>query len=252
MKALIIEDEKSSADALASLLVRSYHESEVIGIVSSVKEGISFLSNSCSKPDIIFSDIHLSDGVCFSIFDNVNVDAAIVFTTAFDNYALKAFKYYSAAYLLKPIMEKDLLPAIEKALKMRGVQDLKSIQETDINLSGKNPHQLKKLMLINGDNYYLTKVVDICAIVVDGRHVKVYSTSGNYGYDTHNLRFFEENLDMTRFEKVNRQTIIAIDKIIGGERISETSMRLLFKTNIPEKIIVSYDQFMKIVKTQGR
>ena len=209
------------------------------------------LSNPSCRPDIIFSDVRLSDGVCFSIFDKVKVDAAIVFTTAFDNYALKAFEYYSAAYILKPVMEEDLCPAVEKALKMKGVQDLKAIHEATLNLASNNPQPLKKLMLIKGDNYFLTKVDDVCAIVVDGRRVKVYAENGNHGYDTHNLHFFEENLDMTRFVKVNRQTIVAVDKVVGGERLTENSVKLLFKIDIPEKIVVSYDQFMRLVKTQG-
>lgn len=250
MKALIIEDERLNSDALASLLVRSYPECEVIGICASVKEGIDMLSNPSCRPDIIFSDVRLSDGVCFSIFDKVKVDAAIVFTTAFDNYALKAFEYYSAAYILKPVMEEDLCPAVEKALKMKGVQDLKAIHEATLNLASNNPQPLKKLMLIKGDNYFLTKVDDVCAIVVDGRRVKVYAENGNHGYDTHNLHFFEENLDMTRFEKVNRQTIVAVNKVTGGERLTETTMRLLFKIDISEKIVVSYDQFMRMVRSQ--
>ena len=250
MKALIIEDERLSADALVSLLKRFYPECEVIGICTSVKEGIAMLSNQSCRPDIIFSDVSLSDGVCFSIFDKVKLDAAIVFTTAFDNYALKAFEYYSAAYILKPVMEEDLCPAVEKAIKMRGIQDLKAICETTMNLTRNNTRVFKSLMLVKGDTYILTKVDDICAIVVDGRRVKVYADNGNYGYDHHNLHFFEENLDMTRFERVNRQTIVAVDRVKGGERLSKDTMRLLFNVDLPERIVVSYDHFMRLVKNQ--
>lgn len=247
MKALIIEDEKLSSDSLVSLLVRSYPECEVIGVCASVREGIDMLSNPSCRPDIILSDVRLSDGVCFSIFDKVKVDAAIVFTTAFDNYALKAFEYYSAAYILKPVMEEDLRPAVEKAIKMRGIQDFKAIHETVVNLISNRPRPMKKIMLVKGDNYYLASVDDICAIVVDGRHVKVYTDNGVYGYDSHNLRFFEENLDMTRFERVNRQTIVATDKISGGERLTQNLVRLKFRGEVSERVVISYESFIKMV-----
>lgn len=250
MKAIVIEDERLSAESLISMLGAEYPDCEVIGVCSTVKEGISMLSDPSMKPDIIFADVRLSDGTCFAIFDRVPVDAAIVFTTAFNTYAMKAFEYYSAAYIVKPVMTEDLRPAVEKALKMIGTRDARGIHETAMDLSRDKPRTIRKLLLIKGDEYFLTPVEDICAIVLDGRRVKVYIDNGKYGYDSHNLRFFEENLDMSRFERMNRQTIVAVDKVTGGERLTEDTMLLRLKGDIPVRIVVPYDKFMALANTK--
>ena len=113
MKVLIVEDEKLSAEHLALLLSRLEPDYEVVHISESVKRTIAFLESGM-KVDLIFMDIHLADGISFDIFEKVKETAPIIFTTAFDEYAIKAFKVNSVDYLLKPIGKAELRASIDK------------------------------------------------------------------------------------------------------------------------------------------
>lgn len=113
MKVIIIEDERLSAEHLTRLLGRIDHTIEVIGYYDSVKRSITELKKQ-TPCDLLFVDIHLGDGISFEIFSNVEVNMPIVFTTAYDDYAIEAFKLNSVDYLLKPIVQQDLLRALEK------------------------------------------------------------------------------------------------------------------------------------------
>ena len=105
-KTLIIEDEKPAARHLSRMLSER-RDIELIGIVHSVKEGLNFLKNQ-SQPDLIFADIVLGDGLSFDIFEKTELRSFIIYTTAFDNYTLRAFKLNSVDYLLKPITKEEL------------------------------------------------------------------------------------------------------------------------------------------------
>src|ERR1700733_11300545 len=113
MQVLIIEDEIPAVSRLTRLLLKIDPEIEVLERLDSVESAVSYL-RSPAKPDLIFMDIQLADGISFDIFRQTNVHAPLIFTTAFDEYALKAFKVNSIDYLLKPIDEDELRQALEK------------------------------------------------------------------------------------------------------------------------------------------
>jgi len=113
MKILLIEDEKLAAEKLHSLLIELDTEIEIVGQQDSVDGTIHWLNNN-PHPDLILSDIHLTDGLCFSIYSQVKVDCPIIFTTAYDKYALQAFEVNSIDYLLKPIQKERLSQALDK------------------------------------------------------------------------------------------------------------------------------------------
>ena len=117
MKAIIIEDESRAVKRLTQLLDESHKNMEIIGVAESVKEGVDLLEKR-TDVQLIFSDIQLGDGLSFEIFENVEVKCPIIFTTAFDQYAIEAFKTNGVDYLLKPIELNDLTKAIQKAEKM--------------------------------------------------------------------------------------------------------------------------------------
>ena len=103
MKVLIVEDEPMAQANLCRTLLREYPDMEVVGMTGSVRETVEWLSAPANRPDVIFMDVELSDGSCFEIFREVNVNAIVVMTTAYDSYAVKAFEVNSIDYLLKPI-----------------------------------------------------------------------------------------------------------------------------------------------------
>ena len=112
MKALIVEDELPQAKQLQSLLFEIDSSIELIGILTSVSEAIAFLP--LHQLDLIFLDIHLSDGLCFEIFEKVHITCPVIFTTAYDKYAIQAFKHNGLDYLLKPILKTELSKSIDK------------------------------------------------------------------------------------------------------------------------------------------
>lgn len=113
MKVLIIEDEKRAAQRLVNLIAETDKNIVVLDVLESIEESINWLS-ACPQPDLIFLDIHLSDGLSFSIFDRVNISSPIIFTTAYDEYSLKAFDLNSIDYLLKPIDKNKLERSLTK------------------------------------------------------------------------------------------------------------------------------------------
>ena len=119
MKALIVEDEPRAQRILESLLRTRFPEVQVIGATASVKETVAWLGQ--HKADLIFMDVELSDGNCFDIFSQTAVDAAVIMTTAYDSYAVKAFEVNSVDYLLKPVDEDDLRRAVSRAKERQGV-----------------------------------------------------------------------------------------------------------------------------------
>ena len=112
MKVLIVEDEPLAQMELQRIISKNYLNMNIIGIVDSVGECVDWLK--VNQADLIFMDIHLSDGICFDIFDEIDVKTPIIFTTAYDQYAIRAFQVNGIGYLLKPIVEKDLISAIDK------------------------------------------------------------------------------------------------------------------------------------------
>ena len=116
MKILLIEDEQAAVRRLQKLLVEIDPANEVIGALSSIESAVEWLANH-SAPDVILMDIHLADGSSFDIFEKVNVTAPVIFATAFDEYALKAFKVNAIDYLLKPIKKVDLEQALQRLSK---------------------------------------------------------------------------------------------------------------------------------------
>ena len=122
MKALIIEDEKAAVRNLKALLDEVAPRTEIVAVLDSVTECVMWFGAN-PAPDVVFMDIHLADGSSFEIFEHVQITCPIIFTTAYDEYALKAFKVNSISYLLKPIGAADLQQALEKMHTLHAASD---------------------------------------------------------------------------------------------------------------------------------
>lgn len=125
LKVLIVEDEPMAQANLSRTLQKYYPDLEIVGMTSSVSGTVEWLKE--HSADVIFMDVELSDGDCFSIFRQINVDAKIVMTTAYDSYAVKAFEVNSVDYLLKPIEKEDLDRAVQRCRNSAGVTDMSSL-----------------------------------------------------------------------------------------------------------------------------
>jgi len=213
MRVIIIEDEIPAANRLNKMLHSISDELEVVKRIDSVEAGVKYLQTAESI-DLIFMDIQLADGLSFDIFEQTEVKAPVIFTTAFDQYTLKAFKVNSIDYLLKPIDEKELEQAVEKYRhlydkKENGFSDkiLKMVQEL-------NKAQYKERLLIKRGqqlSYLKTELTAYC--FADGKLCYAVDFSNNKYLLESNLSQLEEQLHPNKFYRVNRQLLVNIEAV---------------------------------------
>lgn len=211
MKVIIIEDEKLSAEHLCNLLKRMNASIEVVAIFDSVKKSVEALKKEL-QVDLLFVDIHLADGLSFDIFSKIAIDTPVVFTTAYDEYAIKAFKLNSVDYLLKPIGKNDLQQAIEKFKKL-------TIKQYNMLDSITNVyHQLNKqyktrFMVKMGESIVSIKTEDVLHFVAeDGITLLVSKDKKRYAID-YTLDQLEDLISATEFFRMNRKVLISINAV---------------------------------------
>ncbi len=211
MKIIIFEDERHNAERLIQLLQKCLPQVDVIAIIESVEDGVKWFDNQVDAADLIFMDIQLSDGNCFELFDRRDVQVPVIFTTAYDSFALQAFKVYSVDYLMKPIDVKDLKRAIEKYEYFKlpvnsGVNISKIAEEFS---KRENTRFIGK---INNQLIYV-KAKDIAHIYfADGLTWATTMTDQKIPLD-YSLGQIEKLLDKNLFFRINRKLIIHIDAI---------------------------------------
>jgi len=242
MNVIIIEDEKPAARRLGRLLAEL--DVAVSTMLHSVEEAITWFQDN-EHPDLIFLDIQLSDGLSFEIFDVIHVKSAIIFTTAYDEYALQAFKLNSIDYLLKPIDDEELEKAVKKYRELKPETEKISVDFEDIKKLLVNPleREYKKrftakvgqhLKIINADEVecFYSENKGTYAATVDGR---------NYLLDT-TLENLEKELSPKNFFRVSRKFYVNINHI--KDIISYTNSRLQIKLNQHKslEIIVSRER----------
>ncbi len=242
MNVLIIEDEKPAARRLQRMLAAQ--DIQVNTMLHSVEEALNWFQNN-THPDLIFLDIQLSDGLSFEIFEEIPVKSAIIFTTAYDEYALKAFKLNSIDYLLKPIDEDELIVAIEK---------YKEQQPTNNNLQV-NIDEIRKLLINPIDRKYKKRF----SIKV-GQHIKIIHTDNieclysenkasyihtnekrNYLIDN-SLEYWQDELDPEQFFRVNRTFIVHINAIKDIVAYTNSRLKLVLQSFNDQEIIVSRER----------
>ena len=226
IEVLIIEDEKPAARRLQRMLSKLNIEAKTM--LHSVAEAITWFKSN-THPDLIFLDIQLSDGVSFEIFDNIETDAAIIFTTAYDEYALKAFKLNSIDYLLKPIDEEELEGAIKKFQTTRQSSNGISANELRSLLNQNNTEKSYKNRFTAqvGQHLKLVEVADIACFYSENKATYMHCFSGrNYPIDIP-LEQLEDELVPEKFYRINRKCILNINAI--KDIVSYTNSRLEIK-----------------------
>lgn len=229
MKVIIIEDEKPSARRLQRMLNALDIKADTL--LHSVKESINWFQKN-EHPDLIFLDIQLSDGLSFEIFDAVKITSPIIFTTAFDEYALQAFKLNSIDYLLKPIDDQELETAVKKYKTRLPVHQPVSIDFNDIKKMLTNPieREYKKRFSVKiGQHLKLINIDEIECFFSENKGTYLHTSEGrNYLLDT-TLEQLEGELDPHTFFRINRKFYVNIHAI--KDMISYTNSRLQIKLN---------------------
>ncbi len=251
MKVLIVEDEKSAAKRLIALLKEIDPGIINLKVIDTVKATKEWFQNN-EQPDLLFLDIQLADGLSFEIFDNAEISCPVIFTTAYDQYALKAFEVYSLDYLLKPIDKEKLEKSIEKYKKIYG----EKAQAESIDLDTlQNVFQMMK-----GGNYKERFIVKY------GEHIKSVPTESINGfYSEEKITFFktaegrkyvidytleqiETLVDQNKFFRINRKYIINLVAIEDVVVYSNSSLKLIAKQFQDMDLIVAREKVQEFKK----
>lgn len=238
MNYLIIEDEQHNAELLKSLVEKTDDTARLLNILPTVQESVDWLIYN-PPPDVIFMDIRLADGLSFEIFKQVDIRSPVIFTTAYDEYALQAFKVYGAAYLLKPIEKDELQEAIEKLKRIRPMlsgADIGAILEM---CQTRQRTYKSRFLLHYRETYKVIPVEDIDYIFLENKMVRFKLVGGSSIVVPFNLEELEEQLDPQVFFRVNRQYILHINSIESIHKYFNEKAKIVLKRDQNAEVIVS-------------
>lgn len=241
MNVLIIEDESLAADKLERMLKEVDTSVNILAKLGSIKDSVKWLFQNTA--DLIFLDIQLSDGISFSIFEQVTVNTPVIFTTAFDQYAVKAFQLNSISYLLKPVRKTDLADSIKK------YKNLKSAFSIDFdlllaNIQGRNPDYKKRFLIQVGEKIKKIEVTEIAYFYVLEKGVYMRTFQGNSYSVEYTLDKLEAILNPSSFFRINRKYLVSMDSIANMVAYSRGRVKLDLKPNADDELetVVSIDR----------
>lgn len=232
-----MEDEKPNADRIQRLMLKIRPDIEIIGVLPSVKKAVDWFSKN-ESPDLMLMDIQLADGVSFDVFELADVKCPVIFTTAYDEYAVKAFKYNSIDYLLKPIEKDELEAAITKFESSihQSQQQYPLIEEL---LNQMRPKEYRtRFFLPYRDSYRKIKVEDIAFFYA---HLTInYANlfSGEKIVVPQTLETLEQELEPKNFFRVNRQYIVHVNSIEKVHNFFNGKLKLKIKNHEDEQDVI--------------
>ncbi|OSZ80147.1 hypothetical protein CAP36_02490 [Chitinophagaceae bacterium IBVUCB2] len=239
IKAIIIEDEKPAAANLAKKISQADSSVVVEATLSTIEESVQWLS-SHSLPELIFLDIHLSDGLSFNIFKEIKITSPVIFTTTYDSYLLEAFELNSIDYLLKPIETSRLYDALEKFRNTKNYYSeniYKLIQKVD-----NSNHSKYRLIARKGLEHVPLKLDDIALFYTENRLTFLIDRDGKKYIADNNLSALEQDLDKSKFYRANRQYIINIDFIKGYKTAEKVKISVEMAVDtIKSPVMISQD-----------
>ena len=248
MKVLIIEDEGPAAEKLERYLQRYDPKVNVVGILKTVKDSVEWLSQNSQTVELIFMDIQLLDGKSFEIFDQVDVQTPVIFVTAYDEYALEAFKVNSLGYLMKPITYKDLEEAMEKVGKMadsmsKGAATTdQTIRRVLKELRSSEKAFKNRFMVKVGDHIRSVPSEKIKLFYADGRDAYLVNHDDRKYIVDFNLEQLEDLLDPSVFMRVNRSFILNIHVIKDVVVYSNSRLKVIPDYQMDKEIIISREK----------
>jgi len=230
-RVLILEDEPLAAADIKKRLLKIRPEYKVLESLGSVKKAVNWLKD--EDPDLILSDIQLADGTCFEIFEKINKEIPIIFITAYNQYAIQAFKEFSVDYLLKPIDPRELEQAIDKFEKLHSAINLPELVAIkNLLLEGRGNYQ-ERFRVNYGDTFLSVPVTEIAYFFSEDRYTYLVTKEGKQHIVNFNLSELENRLDPKLFFRINRKFIVnfhAITKMTGH---TKSRVKLELKPPLP-------------------
>ncbi len=259
MKVLIIEDEDLAVRKLQKTLQSVDAGAEIVGVTDSIRSSVKWLEEN-QAPDLILMDIELADGQSFEIFDKVEVNSTVIFTTSYDEYALKAFKVNSVDYLLKPVQREDLEAALDKFRRMKqllgnnegggqlNVDNL--VKELQQRLQ---PRDFRKRFLVkHGQKLVSVEVEEIAYFYSDGR-VNFFKTTDNRKFIVdYTMDELEEMLDPNRFFRISRSFYVSIESVDQIHDYFGNRLLLNLKPMVDKEAIVSREKVTEFKRWMGK
>ena len=238
MRVLIIEDETAASENLIAMLQEIDSEIEVLQVLESVQQTVRWLS-SHPAPDLIFMDIHLSDGSAFTLFQEMEVTVPIVFTTTYDQYALDAFTVNSVDYLLKPIKTSELTRVLDKFKRWTQSDVMDYLQRMMKMRSAGSGNYTTSLLVPVKDKLVPVSMDDVACIYSTDRKTQIYLKSGQMMLYSRSLDSIAGGLDPPKFFRANKQYIVARDCVKEIVVWFDSRLLVSMPIELPEPLFVS-------------
>ena len=242
MKYLIIEDEVHNAQLLERYIQEIKSDAILLEILPSVADAVQWFKTN-PMPDMVFMDIRLEDGLSFEIFKSVDLSCPVIFTTAYDEYALEAFKVFGAAYLLKPITKKELNIVMDKFYTEKELQDKDNLKEMIYQLFPTEKKYKQQFLIHHKDQILTVPTAAIDYSYIDNKITYVVTKDQSSYIVPFTLEELENQLDPTYFFRVNRQFIIALDSFQSIHKYFNDKGKITLKNNPEAEIILSRSRF---------
>jgi DNA-binding LytR/AlgR family response regulator len=236
MKILIVEDETAALDNLVEILSKIDATIQIAGTTESIRQTIKWLESN-QNPDLILMDIHLSDGSAFTIFDKMTIETPVIFTTAYDEYAIEAFKVNSIDYLLKPIKQEELKRAIEKFRKWTQKDVLKYISQLTQFMP--SPGYNDKLLIPFRDKLQPVDMSEISFFYTSDKNTQIYLRNGKSLSYSKTLEQIEKTLNPADFFRANKQFILSRNSVNNITVWFDSRLLITVDIEPPERIYVS-------------
>jgi DNA-binding LytR/AlgR family response regulator len=246
MNCFIVEDEIVATEKLVGLIKKYDQSANITGIVQSVKNAVKWL-NSNQAPDLIFMDIQLADGLSFEIFEQTIVKTPVIFTTAYDEYALKAFKLNSIDYLLKPIDPGELKNAIDKFKENNSPKEIPA-QVFDSIMYSLTKKYKNKFVMIVGEHIKVFTTEDIQCFYSMEKYTFLQNNSGRDYAINYSLDQLEDLLDPAQFFRINRKFIVSFSAISDIISYSNSRLKVKLKSNESDDLLVSREKVQDFKK----
>ncbi|RNI30803.1 DNA-binding response regulator [Rufibacter immobilis] len=249
MNILLIEDEYLASEKLEAQLLRYDPSIRIVATIDSIRNAVKWFETN-PTPDLAFLDIHLSDGNSFEIFQKVEVKCPIIFTTAYDEYAVKAFKVNSIDYLLKPISNEDLAGAMDKFKALRqsqppqpalDMQQIMALLNRGSAPAG-TPHYKNRFLVKSGQKIRSVSTDEIAYFYAEDKIVFLITTAGQRFITDYTLDTLQELLDPEQFSRLNRQFIAHIHSIDEIHPYLKGRLKVYVKPSTDKEIIISNER----------
>lgn len=240
MNILLVEDEPQTARMLQDTILEVKPHAQILAVLDSIEGVVRFFCETKQKPDLIFMDIQLADGLSFDIFSKVDIKSPVIFCTAYDQYSLQAFKANGVDYLLKPVKEEDVAAAFQK-LETFGLLNKPEVAVLDLlkkALQAEKPHR-KVLLVPYRENLIPLSISNVAIFLVDTEILYAYTFDQQKYPLTKPIAEIENDLDPQQFFRISRQAIVNREAIVEIQPYFGRKVCLKTPVKLPETLVVS-------------